>query len=65
MLAPEQLNAAREWVKDCAGSFTDIETEEDVDALTEAQVIRGIARHFDGGLPAFVATFEPFTPEAK
>jgi hypothetical protein len=52
-LTKDELTAAREWLKECA--WDDIEMEE-FDELTDAQIERGIKRHFDGGLDAFLAT---------
>jgi hypothetical protein len=52
-LTDAQIAAAREWVKDCV--WGDVEDEGDVDAMDAAMIVRGVARHYDGGLLAFVA----------
>lgn len=44
----------REWVADCA--WVEIEDEDDLAALTEYEIIRGVQRHYSGGVAAFVAT---------
>lgn len=40
----------REWALDCAWS----EEPEDIERMTDAQVIRGVQRNYDGGLAQFV-----------
>ena len=53
-LNAEQLQAAREWVSECMWR----EDEDELASLTDRQIERGIARHFDGGIEGFLATFE-------
>jgi hypothetical protein len=53
-LNAEQLRLARDWIKDCLGTFRDLEDEEEIDALTDTQVIKGISRHYSGGIQAFI-----------
>ncbi len=53
VLNNNELKQAREWIKDCAGIFLDIQGDSDVDALDDKQVIDGIRRHFSGGIEAF------------
>ena len=43
-----ELTEARSWIADCQWS-------DDTSGLTDAEVTRGIARHYDGGWPAFIA----------
>lgn len=45
-----QLAEARGWISDCMWG-----DDVDLDELTDAQVERGIARHYDGGITQFVA----------
>jgi hypothetical protein len=47
-MTPEQLAEARGWISDCEWA-DDIDT----DTLTDRQVERGIARHYDGGIAQF------------
>lgn len=54
-IQPEVLAAMREWIADCV--WPDLEPGE-VEALSAAQVIGGVRRHFDGGLDAFMLTME-------
>lgn len=48
ILNAQQLTEAREWIADC---FEDVDAAE----LTHLEVERGIARHFEGGIAAFLA----------
>lgn len=43
-----ELAEAREWIADCTWA-----DEIDAYALTAAEVERGIARHYDGGIAGF------------
>lgn len=45
------LDAAREWVADC--SWRDLH-DDDVSELSDAELIRGIRRHYCGGWRGFV-----------
>lgn len=45
-LNAEQLRAARDWIADCQWA-------DDVTELTDDQVVRGIVRHYEGGLAGF------------
>jgi hypothetical protein len=49
----DHLKAMREWVSDCAWR-EDCETDE----FTDEEIIRGVEKHFDGGLDAFFKTLE-------
>lgn len=51
---PQQLKQARDWIKDCIGTWRDIESDEEVDELTDAEVLKGIERHYCGGVAAFI-----------
>ncbi len=53
ILNTQELNAARDWIKDCLDCFSDLECTDDVDQLTDIQVMRGIKRHYNGGLDQF------------
>lgn len=55
ILTSDQLAYARdEWIADCW--WPDLDAN-DIPKLTDAQVIRGIARHYDGGLAGFIANY--------
>ena len=43
------IKAMRDWVSDCVWA-EDCETVE----FTDAEILRGVNRHFDGGIPAFL-----------
>ena len=45
---------AHGWAKECAGSFRDIERDDDVDEMSDEVIIFGVCRNYDGGLPAFL-----------
>lgn len=52
------IAAMREWIADC--EWADLAPDAwgdaaDIDALTDGQVLAGIARHYAGGLPQFLA----------
>jgi hypothetical protein len=55
---PKIIKQMRDWLADC--TWADLEPE-DVDGLSEAQVIAGVKAHFDGGIEEFLATCEPVT----
>lgn len=45
-------NDMRDWIKDC--QWNDVE-EEDIDAMTDEELIRGVERHYSGGISQFVS----------
>lgn len=49
----EVIAQMRAWVADCVWADLD---PADVAELTDEQVVRGVRKHFDGGLAAFMAT---------
>jgi hypothetical protein len=49
-----QLAAAREWIADCQWR-----EEVDVNELSDRQVERGVQRHYEGGVDAFIQADEP------
>lgn len=53
LLSPEELKAAREWLAECV--WPDVEPEEFA-TLPELAIVRGIARHWDGGIEDFKRT---------
>lgn len=48
---PEQILAMREWIKDC--QWGDM-SEEDIDELSDEEIIRGVNKHYDGGTWEFL-----------
>jgi hypothetical protein len=52
-MSEKELKQAREWIKECLGTWRELETEDDVDQLTDSQVQKGIAKHFSGGIEEF------------
>lgn len=50
-LRGQDLSDARDWLKDCV--WQDME-EDDFDGLSAEAVTRGVHRHYDGGLIAFL-----------
>jgi hypothetical protein len=57
-MTQQQMLMAREWLIECtlAGCFRDIETEYEINELTDAEITQAIERHFSGGLVEFVST---------
>lgn len=58
--APELIAAMRDWAKDCAWRDVD---EDDVDEMPLAELLRGIERHYDGGMAAFIRDGLPLPVE--
>ena len=50
-----QITEARDWVCDCLGGWTDLEDEDDVDELSDRDVMVGVNRSYDGGINQFLA----------
>jgi hypothetical protein len=53
-LTREQIEEARNWIADCQWA-----DEVEVAELTDEEIVRGIRRHYDGGLTAFIESCEP------
>jgi len=49
---PAELTEARAWIADC-------EWADDTTDLTDAEVVRGIAYHYDGGWAGFISDASP------
>lgn len=49
--SPEAMEEMRDWVKDC--QWGDI-TEEDIDEMSDEEIIKGIKKHYSGGLKGFL-----------
>ena len=49
---PEQIAAMREWISDCQWQDMD---QDDIDELSDLQVLAGIDRNVDGGLVEFMS----------
>ena len=52
-LTKYQINCARDWIKDC--TWRDINDEEEIDGMSDEEIIDGIKRHYAGGLRAFIS----------
>jgi len=50
-ITPSHIAQMRNWALDCEWLDSD-----DISDMTPAQIIRGVNRHFDGGLTAFLST---------
>lgn len=48
---PEIINAMRDWAGDCEWLDGD-----DLDEMTDAQIVRGVEKHFAGGVEGFLQT---------
>lgn len=51
-LSTEILNEMRGWVSDCV--WSDLDSDEIAD-LSDEQIMRGVARKYDGGIAQFIA----------
>lgn len=49
---PEQIADMRGWIADCA--WGDLDADE-IASLSDTAVLRGVARHYVGGVAAFLA----------
>lgn len=54
---PELIKAMRDWVKDIV--WKDVGDESDVDELSNAEILRGVERHYQGGIKQFIEDGEP------
>jgi hypothetical protein len=54
-ITPDVIEQMRDWIKECL-PWPDLETEEEVDDLSDAEVIKGVKTHFDGGIEGFLST---------
>ncbi|MEM6403714.1 MAG: peptide ABC transporter substrate-binding protein [Cyanobacteria bacterium P01_D01_bin.116] len=54
-LPPELLQEARGWISDCIGTWRDIHSKEDIEALTPNEIEKGIEIHYSGGLEGFIS----------
>lgn len=52
VISDATLAEMRAWIADCP--WPDLEPE-DVDDLTDQQIVRGVARHYHGGVKQFLA----------
>jgi hypothetical protein len=50
------VNDMRDWVKDC--QWADL-TNEDIDSLTDDELIKGINANYSGGLKQFISDNTP------
>jgi hypothetical protein len=50
---PEDIKAMREWILDCQWEDVD---EDNIDELSDIQVLRGVDKHVYGGLAEFMST---------
>jgi hypothetical protein len=50
-ITPKQVLEMREWAGDCAWLDAD-----DLEMYSDESIIRGVHRHYDGGLTSFLAT---------
>lgn len=55
VMSQDQLEAARAWISNC--QWPDLEPD-DIEMLTDAEVVRAIERHYAGGLAEFIYIFE-------
>ncbi|PHJ59560.1 hypothetical protein VF14_08770 [Nostoc linckia z18] len=46
MLTEHQILNARDWLKDCSGSYLDIQEPSDVDNFTDDEIVNGLINEF-------------------
>jgi len=51
-LRPEDIEQGREWISDCQWSNLD---PDDIKDLSNIEIVRGVARHYEGGWDSFLA----------
>jgi hypothetical protein len=51
VISDAMLGEMRAWIADCAWKDAD-----DLATLTDREVVQGVARHYDGGVQAFLAS---------
>ena len=51
-LTQTQIQDMRDWIGECAWGDLDVD---DIDDLSDRQVVGGIERHYAGGVDAFLA----------
>lgn len=47
---PEVMKQMREWAKDCQWK----EDPEEIDEMSDEEILRGVQRHYEGGIKAFI-----------
>lgn len=53
---PEQIQAMRDWAKDC--EWAEDQDSDFIDELTDIQVLKGVNQNYNGGLVQFLADNE-------
>jgi len=55
ILSPEELNDARQWLIYCSWSNVD---SEDIEILPSLTIIAAVDRYFEGGIKAFLCSYQ-------
>jgi hypothetical protein len=50
-MTAEHIQQARNWLTECI--WADID-EDDINEMSDARIVSGIARHYDGGIAQFI-----------
>ncbi|NDJ26246.1 hypothetical protein GS682_32720 [Nostoc sp. B(2019)] len=58
-LTTNELLWAKEWIKECL-PWRDLSCSEEVEELTEQEIVKGIKRHYSGGIKQFKLSVEGF-----
>ena len=53
-VSKEVLQAMREWASECL--WVDID-QDDIDELSDEQILRGVKRHYGGGVTQFIKDY--------
>jgi len=54
---PHVIQQMRNWVKDC--QWRDVSDESDIDDMSDEEILRGIQKHYEGGVNQFLRDMEP------
>ncbi len=63
-LTANELLWAEDWIKECL-PWRDLSCPEEVGELTEQEIIRGIKRHYSGGIKEFKLSVKNFIFPSK
>jgi hypothetical protein len=50
-MEPEQIQQARQWLAECVWGDID---DDDINGMSDARIVSGIARHYSGGIEQFI-----------
>jgi hypothetical protein len=54
-MTPTMIREAKSWLSDLL--FADVD-EEDIEEMSDLEIVQGVARHYDGGIEQFIKNNE-------